>query len=102
MNNTQNTSGQHTKGQWIIETDNRNTKDIRSTDTGEVVATIWFEEDGPLYPAQEQQEANARLISASPQLLEALQALTKWVTLNTDAMPAELINAKAAINKATI
>lgn len=35
------------------------------------------------------------------QLLDALEALTKWVTVNTGAMPSELIAAKEAIRNAS-
>ncbi len=47
-------------------------------------------------------EANAKLIAAAPELLEALETLSKWVILNSDAIPSELIYAKVAIAKAKI
>lgn len=52
---------------------------------------------GPTEAGHEQQEANARLIAAAPELLEALQAVVAVADRATD----EFDRARAAIAKAT-
>jgi hypothetical protein len=53
---------------------------------------------------KEENEANARLISAGPELLEALTQLSKWCDDNLNGCPAELGRiqdlAETAIRKA--
>lgn len=46
-------------------------------------------------------EANARLIAAAPELLEALDKLIDWCVLHTPEHPAVLLKAKEAVFNAT-
>jgi len=98
--NTQNTSGQHTKGEWHSKEGQ-----IYPIETGKTLAVIpYFDKDN------QEQEANARLISAAPELLEALKQLVEHIEWREDFLieDAEEGNqnaytlAKAAITKATI
>jgi len=103
MNNTQNTSGQHTKGEWHSKEGQ-----IYPIETGKTLAVIpYFDKDN------QEQEANARLISAAPELLEALQnALSIIERMDEEFRTAterhssytkgEHKAIQAAINKATI
>jgi len=117
MNNTQNTNGRHTKGPWKIIEVTESCTSIQSVidredGRGSYIAEINWEPDGvnvsgPLLPAD---KANARLISAAPELLEALKQLIEHIEWREDFLieDAEEGNqnaytlAKAAINKATI
>lgn len=65
----------HTPGPW--ETPSlEDSRSIRSTDTGEYVATAHSKHDfsglSGTYPDADAAEANARLIAAAPELLKAL------------------------------
>lgn len=58
---------------------------------------------GPTEAGQDSQYANARLISAAPELLEALQQCAEWLDIHAPAGSAESFcvdEAKAAIAKA--
>jgi len=60
-------------------------------------------QDGYFWPSKDEIEANARLIAAAPELLEALIALTEFAKANgydSNLLP-EMKNARAAIAKAT-
>ena len=53
-------------------------------------------------PSFEEKEANAKLISAAPDMLEALISLRKWaISKGIDIDGKLIINADNAINKAT-
>lgn len=109
--NTQHTSGQHTKGSWdyipqmpkgyTIEGENEKT-----------IAFIGEGDDDSDTPIEAKEaEANARLISAAPEMLEALQTVLAHIEqAETDFNFGEMVVPKsdlvkyiqAAINKATI
>lgn len=72
-----NTATKHTPGPW--ETPSlEDSRSIRSTDTGEYVATAHSKHDfsglSGTYPDADAAEANGRLIAAAPELLDAAQS----------------------------
>ncbi len=84
---------QHTTGTWYAHDGQ-----IYPEETGKTLALI------PYYSGTEEQEANAKLISAAPELLEALKGTVEALSrMNPDSIEAEWIgNANEAIRKATI
>ena len=80
----------HTPGPWKVS---ENGCDIETAhkDSPTGICTMF---------AYEKSDADAAIIAAAPELLEALEALTKWVTMNTGAIPGELLNANTIIAKA--
>jgi len=90
--NTQNTSGQHTKGEWHSKEGQ-----IYPIETGKTLAIIpYFDKDN------QEHEANSRLIAAAPELLEALvMAYSFMVTDPKHQGRVILETLKAAIDKAT-
>ena len=81
-------STKHTPGPWTVERDGPNRKWLINAEDF-AVATC----DGAI----RHQEADARLIAAAPELLEAL----KWTARALDAEHPAAIKARAAIAKAT-
>jgi hypothetical protein len=87
---------QHTAGTWTAKDGQ-----IYPEETGKTIALI------PYYSGTEEQEANAKLIAAAPELLETLkgtmQALGRMIDkYNPDSIEAEWIgNANEAIRNAT-
>lgn len=90
-------STKHTKGPWrtIDVRDSTHVYDI--TTDGKSIATIWQYNKGQKVIDAFEQQANARLIAAAPELLEALHELimTDYKGINARA------KALAAIDKAT-
>lgn len=103
----------HTPGPWRMEDNWDNYPgerkpgryNIRSQDDGWNVARVWeAEETGPF--SKEQVEANARLIAAAPELLEAcewaLSELAEPETSTADTLHETIERLKTAIKKATL
>ena len=97
----------HTPGPWT--TDEREHNDpyqhVRILGGSRAIAELWID-DAPVPEYNAEQYANARLIAAAPELLEALQILLDCVTdireINMeDYCPNSLLLARAAIAKAT-
>ena len=93
---------QYTPGPWRIQRDDQ----IVILNADESIAMLFRDGDvhynDLLAPEDDACEANARLIAAAPDLLEAIQALVK--EFEKEAMPgiyAGLALARAAIAKAT-
>lgn len=64
-------------------------------------APTGFEGDsGKTYSAGGDREANARLISAAPDLFEALEALFNAIDSSVDLTPEVMMSARAALSKA--
>lgn len=81
----------HTPGPWVID-GFRDEHDLMTADR-RMIAKI-----NGLRPAMLEDEDNARLIAAAPELLEALEAVLKAVGPYDSGLPVEQI--KAAIAKA--
>lgn len=85
----------HTKGKWKYRLNYRG--DYYITINDESIATVYClenDKDGT-------DEENAKLISAAPDLLEALVSLRKWAISKGISIDGKLIiNADNAINKA--
>ena len=100
-------SAKHTPGPWLT--------DRRKAHTGQIATIhhclnndwieIWTDKWAETGLGEGEQEANARLIAAAPELLDALQCLVDLMPdpeLDIDAVQREqVIKAKAAIAKAT-
>ncbi|WP_053074688.1 hypothetical protein [Pluralibacter gergoviae] len=85
-----------TPGPWFVVDDHpqRACFDIESAENGSVHASVYTVNDEAIQDAQ--------LISAAPELLEALQAMLKKAYKQNwnDNYPDELLAAESAINKA--
>jgi len=84
----------HTPGPWEVVINGFNYEAVISSDGSYLTYSAGEQKPSP------EREANARLISAAPDLLEALNSVlagTGWRHIEPDALKAAL----AAINKAT-
>ncbi len=90
------TRTEHTPGPW--ELIHFGGPQIGHKASGDAVCTMWGDENDPADPFH----ANARLIAAAPDILEALEiAVTLWAFQSTDAPQREWLSiAEAAIAKA--
>ena len=70
------TNQQHTPGPWLVkgEGDPFYVKGIYDVD-GRTIGTTWKRGKAPNFNIEEEEAANARLIAASPYLLEELEAI---------------------------
>jgi hypothetical protein len=95
MNAINNTK--HTPGPWYVTRHNDLQYSISQKETGY---------DEMIEALDEEDEANAKLIAAAPELLEALKECRKWYENNTDRLypdtPICFSNALSAIQKATV
>jgi hypothetical protein len=90
--------GTHTPGPWSIIWFGG--MQIGHEPTGEAVCTMWGSDTDPADP----KHANARLIAAAPELLEALQEIVRKFDAAPDEVknvPLGIMKARAAITKAT-
>lgn len=85
---------QHTPATWYQRPTGSDQNAVASENTGETIAVVYHDN-----------EANAQLIAAAPELLEALDKLLRCTELNMDDMEAEtrqaIEQAEQAISKAT-
>lgn len=86
---------QHTAGPWLIDVANYHAGHIATVDHNGQVIEIWSE----TWPMPEQGPANARLIAAAPELLEALQPFANFAC--DEPCACNNCKARAAIAKAT-
>ncbi|MGN6312888.1 MAG: hypothetical protein ACTHMO_03900 [Rhodanobacteraceae bacterium] len=80
---------QHTPGPWITDRPY-----IRSHGGNATVCEVkdgWYNRSGPQY-SQEEIQANARLIAAAPELLEALQALEPFLSTQSQMLDSASLN----------
>lgn len=90
----------HTPGPWTMEDKNFIVADEKVMITEVYDRANYVPRNGYVIPDEETAEANARLISAAPKMLEALQKITQS---HPDGNPMHLIQiARAAISKATL
>lgn len=94
----------HTPGPWVVgEPHPTNACAYVCNDEGQEVATIYYCSEGGvigkdgIWPEQPNRDANARLIAAAPDLLEALKAILD----ETGGIGGPFTIARAAIAKAT-
>jgi len=90
-----------TPGPWVASTTERSIGPVSRDDDqsyGMILPVAWVEFDGD----QRYQQANANLIAAAPELLEALQKMVSKACKQNwnDAYPEEIQSAQAAIKKA--
>mgnify|MGYP006357519355 CR=1 FL=1 len=93
----------HTPGPWAISPTSRPETEFSVADTSGMIICRF---DRWICDAEPEQDANARLIAAAPELLAALQALTEWGCTYTSPLKPNsphdlLIAARDAISKAT-
>ena len=86
-------SASHTPGEWNVGALDKNDQRRVGSDNGRLIATCHHECVGAL---EIEMEANARLIAAAPELLEALEACLPHLQVYTPHWSAT----KAAIKKA--
>ena len=95
----------HTPGPWKVESSSKDGSRVTA-----IALVAWcganscFGVDGNQFISAKQARANARLIAAAPELLEALKALDSAFmshTLWNGEPPVEIVQARAAIAKAT-
>jgi hypothetical protein len=90
----------HTPGPWQTDQAEHDApyQDIRIHAGKGSICCVWID-DAPLHDYNAEQRANARLIAAAPELLEALKRLMSETTTMQDALEAAQ-QARAAIAKA--
>ena len=96
----------HTPGPWSIRKHKRCYVKIDAPSHNAIAKVVWQMKFGGTDDAL---EANARLIAAAPELLEALQALIKYDVFVDQSVSQEMldyvtaqVDARAAIAKATV
>ncbi|WP_148316759.1 hypothetical protein [Achromobacter xylosoxidans] len=99
----------HTPGPWARDTGSGFGCDVRAENGRKVAATWGINNGDPNRPAYRAEcDANARLIAAAPELLEALESCVIWNgkrgpddnLLPIDRQPGEIAKAMRAIAKA--
>ena len=92
----------HTPGPWLIEAQNSHTGAIATVhNTTDVWVEIWSENWIVTGMGPEEQSANARLIAAAPDLLEALKEIIAAADGDGwNQLDASFATARAAIAKA--
>lgn len=99
-------SAQHTPGPWSVTNNNWETSTVYGRD-GETIAACQINSivtEDTQYEFEAIKEANARLIAAAPELLEALEHLLKVRTregVKPQSRDAAEAKSRAAIAKAT-
>jgi hypothetical protein len=111
-----NETGKHTPGPWGFGTSNKKTYGmapgewwetaihVGDTKPGNVLATAVMGGSGATRSDRESVEANARLIAAAPELLEALKECLpqiRWASIHGSRCDELIAEVEAAIRKAT-
>jgi len=91
---------QHTPAPWTREPGERFRHDQSAGVTGPNGSYVAAALDLNRYDKDEEVEANARLIAAAPDLLDALERLVHMAECNTVPGPNLMIQARAALAKA--
>lgn len=87
-----------TPGPWFTKREGWSTVYVEARIDGGMIQEVAA--CGPTDAGQDQQQANARLIAAAPDLYEALESLVDEVTNHGEADGAILDSARAALTKA--
>lgn len=92
----------HTPGPWNISTRDADGFDHVADKNGNWICQLWSKHEEPFKPIEETR-ANAKLISAAPELLHALQSITGIEAFIQDPKMVELFQSKVypSIQKAT-
>lgn len=94
----------HTPGPWIIIDDSRCFKEIKITTEGREKDSVVSICEMDLHfrgIIGDEQNANARLIAAAPELLKALEMIANMDSMSYHSLESAKITARAAIAKAT-
>lgn len=96
-------SAQHTPGPWHYGINRSGHSFLVKDPEGRLVCNMsWHHSSREHYPLQAESEANARLIAAAPELLEALTAAWNSMDTSIPGSPGSPIEkARAALAKAT-
>lgn len=91
----------HTPGPWDTDLSEHDHpyQDIAVRSGTRTICRVWID-DAPVHDYNAEQLANARLIAAAPELLEALRNLVEAATHHQACARAALAKARAAIAKA--
>ncbi len=93
----------HTPGPWRVSSESPRIikKDYRAigSDAGFLIASTMGHDKSGFYASEQEADANALLITAAPELLEALEELLA-ATQHLEPCPATADKARAAIAKA--
>lgn len=89
----------HTPGEWFTHREGFSTVYVESRIGGGLIQEVAA--CGPTAAGSEQQEANARLMAAAPELMDALKALLNYDNLGAYERADVRQKARAAIAKAT-
>ena len=81
----------HTPGPWQTDQAEHDApyQDIRIHAGKGSICCVWID-DAPLHDYNAEQRANARLIAAAPELLEALKELDSWLVCACIATPEDM------------
>jgi hypothetical protein len=95
----------HTPGPWQYRANSHDTLFIVEGDGLLVTSMSWHSSIRERYPLRNESQANARLIAAAPELLEALQPFVEHNssedTITITVRTADVTRARAAIHRAT-
>jgi hypothetical protein len=96
----------HTPGPWFITRTESSPCSIEASGNEAAIAKVYLT-DPKIHKRTPEHHANARLIAAAPDLLQALSDLTDWGRTHTSPRDANsphhlLVAARAAIAKATV
>lgn len=95
-------TNKHTQGKWILNTKNRSDMRITNGERGFVIAEVTSDAVAHFIGNLEEAEANAKLIAASPELLEVLNKINLALLLSSELdKPYWSRIAQQAIDKAT-
>lgn len=98
------TDSKHTPGPWTLADENNQCCSVQLGTEHNLTANLDRQDGntGKFVIERSEMLANARLIAAAPELLEALKnALWRMESYNYQAMEGTIANARAAIAKAT-
>lgn len=103
-------STKHTPGPWVFLEEGRTEEFPNAgrplnicgpSDNSDLIAELYSCDDATVSTPRAEAIANARLIAAAPELLEALQLIVQWDDCGLAPIETLIYKARAAIAKAT-